>query len=503
MLKKFNDFIKESYNSLDLIKARTNFYSINESQESASQHAAIKLLIDKLGWDKEKANTFIRKDLRDKITPLKDKQIGKFTLGITRMYINGEFNLDDDDATIRSNLNATLELLSDHLNEYDRNLNGLTSTELISKFENIRENIIEKEKREIKKLKLDVSDYEIIKIDSYNDAKKYYEYTNPHSRWCITYMENMYDNYTCNGINQIYFCLKNGFETIKPKVDIDAPLDEYGLSMLSIIVNENGELAYCTSRWNHDNGGSDKVLKNGVEISKVVNVDFYEVFKPNTLWKDAMDKVNQKLANGESLKDVFDVVEDFSEGYAVVTLQERTNFIDKNGKFISNKWYDDAQSFKEGHAVVRIKGEFNFIDINGNLLSDKWFYDADSFNNGYALVCETDENSGYNEDGEYDADYLDFLFNYINANGEYLFKDWLSYFNRIDNTNYTYIEKPKYTTNYNCNIMNDKYKLLSDELSDEWFFHIKIADIEKGYIEVKTFDDLKTWKTINLKEINF
>jgi hypothetical protein len=42
MIKKFDDFIKESYNSnLGFIKPRTNFYLINESQESASQHAAI------------------------------------------------------------------------------------------------------------------------------------------------------------------------------------------------------------------------------------------------------------------------------------------------------------------------------------------------------------------------------------------------------------------------------------------------------------------------------
>ena len=494
MLKKFNDFIKESDNSLDLIKARTNFYSINESQESASQHAAIKLLIDKLGWDKEKANTFIRKDLRDKITPLRDKQIGKFTLGITRMYINGEFNLDDDGAAIRSNLIATLELLSNHLNEYDRNLNGLTSTELISKFENIRENIIEKEKREIKKLKLDVSDYEIIKIDSYNDAKKYYEYTNPHSRWCITHMENMYDNYTSHGLNQIYFCLKKGFEDIKPIVGENAPLDEYGLSMLSIIVNENGELTYCTSRWNHDNGGSDKVLKNGVEISKVVNVDFYEVFKPNSVWKDVTDKANRRLANGEPLKDVFDMVEVFIEDYAVVVLNGRYNFIDKNNNFISNKWYDDARSFKEGYAVVGMKGNYNFINKNGKLLSDEWFYDAGSFKNGYGLVCDVDEDSGYDDDGEYCEDLLDYLYNYINGDGEYLFKKaWLTYHRQIKDTNYIIVG-----IGVKRNLMNDKYELLSDE----WFYHIKIADIKKGYIEVGPFNNLN-YKTINLKEINF
>ena len=48
----------------------------------------------------------------------------------------------------------------------------------------------------------------------------------------------MYDSYTCNGINQIYFCLRNGFENVKPIVGKGCPLDEYGLSMISVIVNE-------------------------------------------------------------------------------------------------------------------------------------------------------------------------------------------------------------------------------------------------------------------------
>ena len=63
-----------------------------------------------------------------------------------------------------------------------------------------------KEKQEINRMKFGVSDYEIVRIDSFNDAKKYYIYTNPNSRWCLTHMENMYSSYTCDGINQIYFC---------------------------------------------------------------------------------------------------------------------------------------------------------------------------------------------------------------------------------------------------------------------------------------------------------
>ena len=433
MIKTFNEYIKESYNNLGFIKSRSNYYLINESQESKSQSEAIKLVMDKWGWDKAKADNFIRVDLRNDITPLRDKQIGKFTLGITRMYLNNEIT----DANIISDINDTLKLLTAHLNEYDRNLNGLSAEELISKFKRVRENNVKKEKKEIKRIKFCVSDYEIVKIDSYDDAQKYYRYTYPGSRWCLTHMENMYDSYTCDGINQIYFCLKHGFEDIKPVVGENAPLDEYGLSMLSIIVNEEGELAYCTTRWNHDNEGDDNAM-NAVEISEVVNVNFYEVFKPNTKWKDMINNVKRRLSNGESPENVFDecircengniiveiiikknhdyeyddddeydeiykyniinkdgsyllntwadYIDNYVGDYARVYLNGKYNFIDKNGEYLFDKLYDYLSDFKDGYAKVKLNGKYNFIDKNGEFMSDEWFGHADDFKDGCAKV---------------------------------------------------------------------------------------------------------------------
>ena len=378
--------------------------------------------------------------MRDKITPLKDKQIGKFTLGITRMYLNNEIT----DANTISDINATLKLLTAHLNEYDRNLNGLSAEELISKFKQARENNVKKEKQEINRIKFDTSDYEIVKIDSFNDAKKYYTYTNPNSRWCLTHMENMYDSYTCDGINQIYFCLKHGFEDVKQIKGENAPLDEYGLSMLSIIVNEEGELAYCTTRWNHANGGNDRSM-DAVEISKVVNVNFYEVFKPNTKWKDMIDNAKQRLANGESPDRIFDFVDDFSEGYAKVRLNKKWNFINKNSEILSDKWFDDAYYFREGYAGVELNDKWNFINTDGEYLSDKWFDssirdDVYIFRGGYAKIVLKRKYNFINTDGEIISDkWFDFVrgfregyaevalnkkMNFINKNGEIISDKW-------------------------------------------------------------------------------
>ena len=451
MIKKFNDFIKESYNNnLGFINPKSDFYLINESQESQSQKEAIKLVMDRFGWDKEKANNFVRVDLRNDITPLRDKQIGKFTLGVTRMYCNSQLK----DAKTISDLNATLKLLSAHLNEYDRNLNGLSVDELISKFQKNRENDKERKKREIKKLKFGTSDYEIVKIDSYNDAKKYYEYTNPNSRWCLTHMENMYNSYTCDGINQIYFCLKNGFEDIKPVVGENAPLDEYGLSMISIIVNEDEELAYCTCRWNHDNGGTDSIMDE-IEVSKVVNVDFFETFKPNTKWKDMIGDAKQRLKNGELPKIIFDQTWEYNEGYMKVKLNKKYNFIDKNGEFLSDKWFDETYFFKEGCVLVCLNKKYNYIDKNGEYLFDKWFDNADVFSEGYASI-------GLNN-----------KYNFIDKNGEYLSDKWFD-------------ETYNFKEGYARVRLKDKYNIIDKNgeiLSDVWFEDT--WDFSEGYVKVR------------------
>ena len=495
MIKKFDEYIKESYNNFGFVKSRSNYYLINESQESKSQSEAIKLVMDKWGWDHAKADKFIRIDLRNDITPLRDKQIGKFTLGITRMYLNNEIK----DANTISVINSTLKLLTAHLNEYDRNLNGLSAEELISKFKQARENNVKKEKQEINRIKFGTSDYEIVRIDSFNDAKKYYTYTNPNSRWCLTHIENMYNSYTCDGFNQIYFCLRHGFEDVKPVVGENAPLDKYGLSMLSIIVNEEGELAFCTTRWNHTNGGDDSAM-DAVEISKVVNVDFYEVFKPNTKWKDIFDNAKQRLANGESPERIFDEVDDFTEEYTRVELNGKCNVINKNGEIVFDKWFDNVDYFSEGYAVVELNDKYNFINENCEYLSDEWFDYAKDFSEGYAQVKLNDEYNLINTDGEYLSDtwfdYVDsfiegyakvFLnknnqYNFINKNCEILSDTWFDYVFNFDED----YAKVKLDGKYN--IINTDGKIISDTWFDD------VYEFSEDYARV-VLDD--KWNFIN------
>ena len=445
-------------------------YILNESQESDSQKLAMKLVMDKFGWDKERADQFVRVALRNNITSLRDKKIGKFTLGVTRMYC------DDDlrDATTISALNYTLKLLSAHLNEYDKNLNGLSAQELISKFEQARRDNLEQNKKDIEAMSFGKSDYKIVRIDSFKDAKKYYKYTNPNSRWCLTHMEDQYMNYTRDETNQLYFCLKKGFTNVKCISGENTPLDDYGLSMLSVIVNENGELVHCTCRWNHDNGGTDNVMDEK-EISQIVGVNFYQTFKPNNKWNDIIDTCIKRIRNGEPYYEVFDKCYNFHDGYACVVLNGKCNFINTDGDFISKQWFNMVYDFHDGYACVVLNGKCNYINTNGDFISKQWFDNGNSFHDGYACVRLKGKSNYINTDGDFiskqwfDRCYdfydgyayirLNDKYNYINTDGDFISKQW------FDDSN-------GFHDGYACIRLNDKYNYINTDgefISKQWF----------------------------------
>jgi hypothetical protein len=380
---------------------------LSESQESDSQKLAIRYIMQNHGWDKEKANFFVRKTLRDKITPLKNKRIAKFTLGVTRMWFNGEF----DDEHIISPFNATLPLLSAHLDEYDKNLNGLSAVDIIEKFAQVRQEMSDNMRQEIDAMDFSAgSNYDIVKIESFEQAKEYYTYTNPRSRWCLTHMMEMYDNYTNNGINQIYFCLRHGFENVERAYGDNFPLDDYGLSMISVIVDENGDLAYCTTRWNHERNSGDKSMDER-EISQVVGVNFYQTFKPNHTWRDMVADAQRRLQSGEPIENVFNDVRYNQDEFIGVCLKNRWNYLTRDNRFLSKKWFCNIYRFSEGFGLVMNESsKYNYINAKGQFLSSSWFEWADNFKGEFAMVGIERDRDGYG-----------CLFNIINKNGKFLF----------------------------------------------------------------------------------
>ena len=408
---------------------------LTESQESKSIDAAKKLYMQRTKCSREEADEFVRITLRNDLPILRQPNAAKFILGATRMFLDRQIT---DQRTI-SQLNTTLKYVSSdaHINEYDRNLNGMSAQDLIQRFAKAVSDDFEKNKSEIDAMNFEgKSQYNIVRIDSFEQAQQYSKYTS----WCVTHYENMFNSYTNNGIGQFYFCLRNGFENEEAVKGENCPLDNYGLSMIAVSVDENGRLNTCTCRWNHDNGGNDSIM-DPKQISEVIGMNFYQTFKPNNKWKDLLDNCMRRLANGEDPNDVFNNVSGFHDGFAAVELNEKWNFINTRGELLCNKWFDYCSDFNDGFAVVELNGKWNFINTHGELLCNEWFNNCGVFSDGFAVVR------------------LDDKWNFINTHGELLCNKWFDYCYSFDN-GFALVE-----LNGKWNFINTHGELLCNE----WF----------------------------------
>lgn len=85
---------------------------------------------------------------------------------------------------------------------------------------------------------------------------------------------------------------------------------------------------------------------------------------------------------------IYDTVEDFSEGLAVVKIFGKYGFIDQKGSLIIQPIYESASSFKEGLAKVGIDHQkVGFVDKKGNWSVQPVYNDlSQDFSEGVALV---------------------------------------------------------------------------------------------------------------------
>ena len=207
----------------------------------------------------------------------------KFLQGLARIYFDEMSKNPHEMVRMGNKLNGILKIISvePHLSEYDRNLNGLSFKELENRFsETVSKNLSDDREKIASGSYSKNNDYNIIRINTFEDARKYGRYTT----WCVTQPsgKSNYNTYTHNNLGVFYFCLKKGFERVPKQVGPNCPLDEYGLSMIAVLVGDDGSLWHCTCRWNHTNGGNDNIMDTE-QISKLLGVNFYEVFKPRSV----------------------------------------------------------------------------------------------------------------------------------------------------------------------------------------------------------------------------
>ena len=285
----------------------------------------------------------------------------KFLYAICRMYVDRELQNANDIST----MNSMLKIISvePHLSEYDHNLNGLNKEEIFQRFLPIQKKETEDEINFVKRMKFTgESDYEIVKIDSYRDASRYKKYTS----WCVTQNNSHFESYSCDGINQFYFCLKKGFENVR-KDNKDAPLNEYGLSMISVCVDYNGMPLYITTRYNHEfDGENNENLCSPRQVSEVINMNFFEVFKPSKKGeKFNKYKIQEKLENGADINSLFDKVDKITNDFYLVQNDKKQSFLYKKKLIID--WFNYTFDIKK-IKFIEEKNDKPVIDYDGDVI---------------------------------------------------------------------------------------------------------------------------------------
>ena len=138
------------------------------------------------------------------------------------------------------------------------------------------------------KFKVENRGYKIIPFMSYEDLHEKFggDKTgyNGRSEWCHTNGESTYESWTENYTKFFFVIAKDNWQDIKPHDDPqkdDNAYDEYGLSLMAILVSREGELLRCTLRWNHvidpkytkPGREVDRAFISFAELSQVTGLD--------------------------------------------------------------------------------------------------------------------------------------------------------------------------------------------------------------------------------------
>ena len=312
-------------------------------------------------------------------------------LGLNMTSLVSENNYPQEIGTLK-NIVRFIEC-SPELNEnFDEDLNGLSYFDLYDKINPMRKNSNRINQEKLSSLKLQNKNYHIIPIHSQEEASRYSGYTS----WCITTMMDQWEAYTRFG-RRFYFLLKDGFENVPRPSDptaVGAPFDEYGLSMISVLVDMEGEPAYVTTRYNHEfNGENNPDSYTAEPVQNITGINFYKELKPYTreelhsMGIIPFDEVPELLASGQNIYEMFDEMEDWNDEFYRVSLNNRYNLLNKQSNtLLYRRWYDDIHYPSDGLVLVELNDKFGFIDTTDRVIIPFKYASADDFFEGLARV---------------------------------------------------------------------------------------------------------------------
>lgn len=184
--------------------------------------------------------------------------------------------------------------------ELDSDLDGLSYEDFMQAFSRVIQNYKREMNASVDNYKAEgESEYRIIRVpdriveSGYGTVtvlptakgREFLDNLSPYTDWCVCnspYADQEYAQYMANG-GAFYVCLRNGFENEQKVKGEGCPLDSYGVSMIAVIIGDDGLPENITTRWNHDMGGENHPnLWNAQQLQQLLNVNFREHFKPRS-----------------------------------------------------------------------------------------------------------------------------------------------------------------------------------------------------------------------------
>ena len=260
-------------------------------------------------------------------------------------------------------LEKTLTYLKQFLNTQDlvqKDGEKVKQSMSLEDFQSMMKKVSDEDKARADRAEFDIKDkgYKIIPFMSYEDLHEKFGGDKTgydgESEWCHTNGQSTYESWTADYTRFFFVIAKNNWEEIAPHDDPrkdDNAYDEYGLSLMAILVSDKGRLLNCTLRWNHV--VEPKYTKPGREVDRAF-ISYAELSQVTGL--DVKAEVKRQLA--EILKK-FKII---PKGKKVYEGPEGICFASDH-----LYWYD--KDFNEIDPPEKIKGSINPDLFNNHITS--------------------------------------------------------------------------------------------------------------------------------------
>ena len=304
--------------------------------------------------------------------------------------------------------------------------------------------------------------YTVKRLDTFEEAHKYHRYTQD---ICYLGGENTWINYTDGGRNAVYVLLRDGWQDIPAEHGENTPYDDYGKSMVFVIIRPDGDVAYTNTRWNHNTNGNGPIdvdqsfTDNMNNVSDMLQTDYRNVLKPYSeedlekkgamtisILRRLLSQGENILAHCKHIENIGDLYKiyisnnsfvifspslnklipsdgveltgmyQYQEDFIIIQNKDyKRSFLNKNGQQIGG-WYSQVRDFYEGFAAVKQhNGSWTFINTEGQQICE-WYANVKDFHDGLAIVSENSENwSAINTEGQRICGWYSFIEDFYNG----------------------------------------------------------------------------------------